>query len=142
MSEEVMAVPSLGPFALKPVELASLGLRVHEVESTGGGRYSVNLRLPSLGGIRSIPSIKDESRLSPTSRVTLSSSDRRILGIPPQAVFFAFAYALRGVADASTSDRAEFDPHNACVSFCCLCVGRTASRTLWSFVDVRHCERL
>jgi len=98
-------VPKLGPFATKPVDIASIGVKVKH------RRYTVNLRSNQLKPLRQSMTLIGEGLVSPYGPVTLPAKSKQIANIPLQAAFFSFASPLIGVAEADNRDIDLSDPH-------------------------------
>jgi hypothetical protein len=64
-------------------------------------RYSVNFESPPLSKLRAHPSLGRFGCLSPWDTLTVEGETRERLSIPAEASFFAWAFPLMGLAEAS-----------------------------------------
>jgi len=107
-----VCLQSLGPFAVVPIDSASLGFMVFPDPS--GGLYQVDMGKERLRVLTSISELVEFGSLSPSARITLSPEDRDLARIPKNAKAFAFAYPLAGAAEAGDMQRLNLsDPHIA-----------------------------
>lgn len=96
-------VPSLGPFAMMPVDIRALGLRV-VTEDDGRRSFQVDLRHKSLDPLvesAELSTRQGTGTVFPVAPVTLDEKTRKIANIPLDAAFFAFASPVAGVTNLS-----------------------------------------
>ena len=110
-----LPLQSLGPFKGVPIEFVTLGVETINIMELQGGAYSINLDSPCLREVVK-PHFEETGRLSPSSEISLTGTQRTAAGIPEGATHYAFAYPLPGFCDAGSVPLSDY-------RFCFLALG-------------------
>ena len=102
-----LPLQSLGPFKGVPIEWDSIGLDAMNIMETQGGEYSSNLQSECLQDIVQ-PHFEEHGRLSPSSYISLTGTQRAAASVPELATHYAFAYPLPGFCDTGSIPLTDF----------------------------------